>query len=111
VTVWIDAQFSPALAPWLADRFGIEAHHLKELNLVQASDPEIFSAARIADAVLVTKDRDFIDLANRHGAPPRLIWVTCGNTSNREMRRVLDQTFATACELLASGEAMVEIKG
>jgi predicted nuclease of predicted toxin-antitoxin system len=37
--VWIDAQISPALAPWLADRFGVEARHVSDLDLVEASDP------------------------------------------------------------------------
>jgi predicted nuclease of predicted toxin-antitoxin system len=111
VTVWIDAQISPELAPWLADRFGVEAFSLRELNLVHASDPDIFFHARKADSIVLTKDRDFVDLLRRHGAPPRVIWITCGNTSNREMRAVLDRTFVTACQLLTSGETMVEIKG
>jgi predicted nuclease of predicted toxin-antitoxin system len=111
VTIWIDAQISPALAPWLADQFGVEARSLKDLDLVHASDTEIFFRARNADAVVLTKDRDFVDLLRRHGWPPRVIWITCGNTSNREMREVLGRTFAAVCELLTSGEAMVEIKG
>jgi predicted nuclease of predicted toxin-antitoxin system len=109
--IWIDAQLSPALAGWLTDRFGVEAIHLSELNLVQASDPAIFDAARSADASILTKDRDFVELVHRYGTPPRVIWITCGNTSNREMMRVLETTLERACELLASGEAMVEIKG
>ncbi len=111
MTVWIDAQFSPALASWLARQFDVDASSLRDLNLVRATDPEIFFAARNADAVVVTKDRDFVDLLRRHGVPPRVIWVTCGNTSNREMREVLGRTFVTADDLLTSGEAMVEIKG
>jgi predicted nuclease of predicted toxin-antitoxin system len=111
VTVWIDAQISPALAFWLKDRFGVEALHVAALGLVATSDPEIFRAARAADAVVLTKDRDFVELVLRRGAPPPVIWITCGNTSNQELMRVLDATFEKACELLASGEAMVEIRG
>ena len=110
MTVWIDAQLSPALASWLADQFGVEAYSLKDLNLVHASDTQIFFSARNVDAMVLTKDRDFVDLLHRHGVPPRVIWVTCGNTSNREMREVLGRTFVTACNLLTSGESMVEIK-
>ena len=65
----------------------------------------------LAGAVVLTKDRDFVDLVHRQGAPPQIIWVTCGNTSNREMIRILQATFAEACELLAAGEPVVEIKG
>ena len=111
VRIWIDAQLSPALARWLTGRFGVEAVHVSELNLVSATDPAIFDLARGADAIIVTKDRDFVELVHRRGAPPRVIWITCGNTSNDEMMSVLGATFERACELLAAGEAIVEIKG
>lgn len=111
MTVWIDAQIALALAPWLMDRFAVRVHHVQALNLVPASDHEIFAAARSADVVILTKDRDFVDLVKRNGAPLRVIWITCGNTSNRELRRVLERIFAKACELLGSGEPLVEIRG
>jgi predicted nuclease of predicted toxin-antitoxin system len=111
VKIWIDAQLSPSLAVWLHDKFGVEALHLEELNLVGASDPAIFDLAQGAGAIVFTKDRDFVELVHRLGVPPQIIWITCGNTSNREMMRVLETTFERACELLASGETMVEIKG
>jgi predicted nuclease of predicted toxin-antitoxin system len=102
---------SPALVLWLEDRFGVEALHVTALGLVATSDSEIFRSARAADAVVLTKDRDFVELVLRRGAPPAVIWITCGNTSNQELMRVLDATFEKACELPASGEAMVEIRG
>lgn len=111
VKIWIDAQLSPALAQWLVGRFGVEAVHVSELNLVNASDPAIFDLARSVDAVILTKDRDFVELVHRRGTPPQVIWITCGNTSNDEMMRGLGATFEKACEILASGEAIVEIKG
>jgi len=60
---------------------------------------------------VLTKDRNFVDLVKRRGAPPYVIWITCGNTSNHEMIRILEVTFERACELVASGEVIVEIKG
>lgn len=65
----------------------------------------------MVDAIVITKDRDFVNLVRRRGTPPRIIWVTCGNTSNREMREILSVTFEKACGLLADGEPVVEIKG
>jgi predicted nuclease of predicted toxin-antitoxin system len=109
--VWIDAQLSPALAGWLANRFGVEAEHVKDLGLVESSDPQIFAAARAKNAAVLTKDRDFVDLVKRHGPPPQIVWVTSGNTSNREMIRMLAATFHRALELLNAGETVVEIKG
>lgn len=31
----------------------------------------------------MSKDSDFLNLLDRHGPPLKIIWVTCGNTSNR----------------------------
>ena len=47
-----------------------------------------------------TKDSDFVELVHRLGVPPQIIWITCGNTSNGEMMRVLETTFQSACESL-----------
>ena len=78
VNVWLDNQLSPALARWIAGQFDVVAQSIRELGLSRASDPEIFFAAREAGAVVVTKDQDFVRLLERHGSPPRVIWITCG---------------------------------
>jgi hypothetical protein len=62
--VWVDAQLSPALASWLQTAFGVEAHALRELDLRDAEDQTIFDRARRASAIVVTKDRDFVDLVS-----------------------------------------------
>ncbi|MEI7643727.1 MAG: DUF5615 family PIN-like protein [Chloroflexales bacterium] len=72
---WIDAQISPHFAPWLRERFGVSAFSLRDLGLRDATDEQIFEAARISDTlvVLITKDRDFSELVIRHGAPPHVL--------------------------------------
>lgn len=80
--VWTDAQLSPAIARWIIEKFGVEANAVRDLGLRDASDPEIFEAARLKSAVVMTKDKDFVELVNRLGMPPQVIWLTCGNTSN-----------------------------
>jgi predicted nuclease of predicted toxin-antitoxin system len=50
---------------------------------------EIFLSAREAGAILMSKDADFLRLVDQLGAPPQIIWVSCGNTSNARMREVL----------------------
>jgi predicted nuclease of predicted toxin-antitoxin system len=37
----------------------------------------------------MTKDSDFVDLVERLGPPPQIIWLTCGNTSNLRLREIL----------------------
>jgi predicted nuclease of predicted toxin-antitoxin system len=82
VIIWVDAQLSPALAPWLTKQFGIEAFSVRYLNLLRAKDPAIFRAARDAQVTMLTKDADFVVLQKRLGTPPSILWVRCGNTSN-----------------------------
>lgn len=57
----------------------------------------------------MTKDRDFLRLLDRHGPPPQVLWVTCGNTSNARLRKVLAAVMPRVLQLLAEGERLVEI--
>ena len=109
MTLWLDAQLSPHLAPWLKAQFRIEAYSLEYLKLDEAEDEDIFYAARGASAVIMTKDEDFVRLQAHLGAPPKLIWITCGNTSNTYLRKVLSKTLEDALNALLSGDKLVEI--
>lgn len=51
---WIDAQLPPNLANWLIDNFDLDAAALRDLNLRDAQDIEIFEAARAENAVVMT---------------------------------------------------------
>lgn len=62
MNIWVGAQLSPTLANWLTDNFDLEAAALRELELRDAQDIEIFEAARTVEAVIMTKDSDFIDM-------------------------------------------------
>jgi predicted nuclease of predicted toxin-antitoxin system len=104
VIVWIDAHLSPALAPWMAERFGVEAYSLKFLGYRDAADHEIFRAAREAAAVVMTKDGDFLRLLEQHGSPPQVLWVTLGNTSNARMKEMLEATFGELFSKVVDGE-------
>ncbi|MBD1823725.1 DUF5615 family PIN-like protein [Cyanobacteria bacterium FACHB-DQ100] len=111
MTIWIDAHLSPAIALWITNTFGITAFALRDAGLRDAEDPEIFEAAREQSVILMTKDSDFADLVDRLGSPPRVIWLTCGNTSNTRLQEILSAALPQALELLRSGEALVEISG
>ena len=109
MTIWVDAHLSPAIATWITSTFGLEAIALRDLGLRDAEDPEIFEAARAQNAVVMTKDSDFIDLVCRLGTPPKILWITCGNVTNRNLRQLLTATLSAALEQIKQGEAIVEI--
>lgn len=109
--IWVNAQLSPAIAKWISDNFYVDAVAVRELGLRDATDTEIFAAARKASAVVMTKDRDFVELVSWRGTPPQVLWLTCGNTSNAKLREILAQALPDAIRLLEGGEALVEISG
>lgn len=108
--LWIDAQLSPALATWISEEFSIPAVPLRDVGLRDATDREIFLAAKREGAVVITKDGDFSKLLASLGPPPQVIWIRCGNTSNAYLKKVLLRNLPKAIELLQSGEELIEIR-
>jgi predicted nuclease of predicted toxin-antitoxin system len=111
LTLWIDAQLSPILASWISNTFNdVKAFSISELGYRDAKDGEIYAAAKKnSEVVIVTKDSDFINLVHQLGSPPKVIWITCGNTSNDYLRKMLVKSLSEALALLNKGESIVEI--
>lgn len=63
MTIWLDAQISPAIATWITARFGVSAIALRDLGLRESTDREVFFAARQVGAAVMTKDEDLCDSA------------------------------------------------
>lgn len=109
MTLWLDAQLPPQLASWIQVTFEIKAVALRDLGLRDATDGAIYDAAKKANAVLISKDSDFVELVMRRGAPPKLIWLTCGNVSNTALQTLFNAKLREAIQMLESGEAIVEL--
>lgn len=109
--LWLDAQLPPLLARWINEqRWALQASAVREVGMRDASDPEIFRAARDAWVVVMTKDRDFMRLLDEQGPPPQVIWLRVGNCSNAALQKVLATTLPRAMEHLREGEPWVEIR-
>ena len=89
--------------------FGYNVFHINDFNLQFAEDKEVFEQAKKLNAIIITKDRDFLKLQIRLGAPPKIIWVTSGNTSNERLKQIFSQLFPKAVQLLKQGHNLVEI--
>lgn len=109
--IWVDAHISPRISKWITERFQVEARALRDLGLRDARDEPIFQAARKAEAVILTKDSDFVRLLEAWGSPPKVIWLTCGNTSEAALKESLLHRLPSALSLLSSGEILVELSG
>lgn len=108
MTLLLDVHLSPFITDWVEETFSITCqsfHHLKWQTL---SDKDAFMKARAMNAVVLTKDEDFVELLKQHQSPPKIIWLTCGNTSNNRLKEILTLRFRQALELLVTND-LVEI--
>ena len=103
----IDAQLPPGLCGWLRER-GHEAVHVFEIDMVAASDTAIAARAEADGAILVSKDDDFVALR----LPDRfaLLWLRCGNASNRTLAVWMGIRWERIEALLQAGERFVEVR-
>lgn len=108
--IWVDAQLS-AIAEFIRLNFSVDAVPIRELGLRDANDAVIFEEARKRSAVVMTKESDFYDLVLHLGVPPKILWITCGNTSNEVLQKILSVTLPKALKILESDEIIVEISG
>jgi len=109
MTLWLDAQLSPAIATWISAQFSLTAVAIRDLGLRDSKDRGIFLSARHAGAVVMTKDSDFVWLQQELGPPPQLIWLTFGNTSNAHLKEILTRNLDRALGFIQAGEPLVVI--
>jgi predicted nuclease of predicted toxin-antitoxin system len=88
----IDAQLPPGLARRLASH-GYAAEHVNRISLGIASDLSIWRHAARTGAILVTKDEDFVALAEREPDGPQVVWIRIGNISNEALWRAIELQF------------------
>jgi len=98
--LWLDAQLPPKLALWIEFKFGIKTLPLRELGLRDAKDIEIFQKAKEQNVVIMTKDRDFLELYFRFGSPPKVLLLNCGNITNNYLQEFLLDKLPIAFKLL-----------
>ena len=80
MTLLFDQNLSPRLIPALQDLFPA-ALHVRHLGMAEADDLAIWNHAKENDLVIVTQDSDYADWNKLRGAPPRVVWLRCGNAS------------------------------
>jgi predicted nuclease of predicted toxin-antitoxin system len=104
----LDAQLPPSLAPWIKDSFDLECVSTRFINLENGSDRAIFLWAKSNNAIVMTKDIDFINLQIELGSPPKVIWLTIGNTSKLKLKEILKIHLLKAVDMLKENN-LVEI--
>jgi len=104
----IDAQLPPGLARRLA-ACGYPAEHVNQIGLGNTGDSAIWQYAARNDATLVTKDQDFVALADQEPVGPQVVWIRIGNINNDALWRALDPLLDEIVQSLNAGERVVEV--
>lgn len=77
---------------------------VRELNLENFSDAEIWKYAKENDYTIVTFDSDFYDIANIKGHPPKIIWLRVGNTTTKNMEKLFLEKFMVISNFILNTE-------
>lgn len=94
-----DQNLSYKLCAALADLFA-GSNQARQLGLDQADDRVIWQHAKAGDYTIVSHDADFADLAAVFGAPPKVIWLRCGNQPTDVIENLIRRS---AAEIAAFG--------
>ena len=79
-----------------------------DLGLGQSEDADIWRYAADHDAIVITKDTDFIALAATKPGP-RVLRVGMGNCSNQQLLHRLERDFAMILDRFNAGSRLVEL--
>lgn len=76
-----DQNLSHRLIKSLQDLFP-DSQHVRFIGLSEADDLTIWNYAKEHGLVIVTQDSDYPDWNKFLGAPPKILWLRCGNASS-----------------------------
>jgi predicted nuclease of predicted toxin-antitoxin system len=77
-----------------------EAKQVRELNLENKTDRQIWDFAKKNGYTIVTFDIDFYDLSNLLGLPPKVILLKTGNRKTIELSEILSSKVDIISEFL-----------
>ena len=103
----VDQQLPPILADWFRDQ-GMDAIHVRDLGMTAAPDGTIWAEATRDDAVVLSRDEDFVSLTRTGGA--RLVWIRIGNCANATLLAVIEANWPAIRRRLEDGERLVELR-
>ena len=84
----VDENLPPRLSSDLADLFP-ESAHVSSVELGSTSDSVIWEYAKTHGFAFLTKDKDFANLSQVWGAPPKVVLLQTGNCSTAALIQVV----------------------
>jgi predicted nuclease of predicted toxin-antitoxin system len=113
----VDAQLPRRMTVWLTAA-GCNAIHTLDLpDANRTTDQQINDFADQEQRVVVTKDADFVDSHLLRGCPAKLLLISTGNISNRDLESLMTPLITNivrefqACSFLELGRAGIVARG
>ena len=106
MSLLFDQNLSWRLPIRLAEEYPASAH-VVAAGLSRAEDRAVWTYAASKDLAVVSKDKDFAEMAMAYGPPPKLIWLRVGNASTREIEALLRTRMADVIAFLADSSLAV----
>jgi predicted nuclease of predicted toxin-antitoxin system len=75
------------------------------LAMETSTDEEIWNYAKKNNCTIVTQDTDFHERSIIHGFPPKIIWLRCGNSSTKNLKKLLTENQEAIKNLESDNEA------
>lgn len=105
----IDEHLPVGLVDLIAE-LGFDALHVKTEGLLAASDVALWARAGDLGATMVSKDSDFLALAQRDRRDAGLLHLSLGNIANRELYGIIRGAWPQLVQKLELGDAVVELR-
>lgn len=105
----VDNQLPAALARHLSAQ-GHECRHVLDLGLDESDDATIWHRVVAESFVLISKDEDFLHMANRPNAGVQFIWVRLGNCRKQALLSAFDTLLPQLVAALQTGTRVVEVR-
>jgi predicted nuclease of predicted toxin-antitoxin system len=109
VTFLVDNQLPQALARFLASK-GHPARHVADIGLDEASDRVLWNYAVTHRMVLISKDEDFLPLANQPRKTTPWIWVRLGNCRKQKLLTAFSAALPSLQAALQRGGRIIELR-
>ena len=104
----VDNQLPSHLAGFLRD-LGHDAIHVIDVKLDAADDRIVWAWAIAENRILISKDEDFLFLANRSNDLGKFVWVRLGNCRKTALVDAFTKSIDAIVVAFDSGQRIVEL--
>jgi predicted nuclease of predicted toxin-antitoxin system len=110
VKLLFDQNLPTGIVNSLSDIFP-NSQHVKSLGMAASDDGAIWSYARDNEFTIISKDSDFHQMSFLFGAPPKTIWLRCGNCSTSMLETIIRRNTRKITAFLNDDESALLVIG